>query len=136
MIKNGDINRLRDFLKTEIERRRAHVWYSGVNYNDLGSDDIRTGDRIENGQRNIIKHILGRLKSAISNASDYKEVAAKNQNSGVVNAGDLIDDDHLRLVEVDLFNSGNDCICYSDCTEFKLQQKKKTQRVSCGCVYW
>lgn len=142
LIKNRDINNLRDYLKTEIGRRSRHVWYNGLNTSGIG-DDVRTGDKIIHGQQNDVKTVLGRLKTLITTNTDFKKETAKGVTSRNVNEGDLVETTNLKTIERDLFNSGVDCICYSDCTEFKLAQTQVytytcncQANYSCGCNYW
>ena len=51
-----------------------------------------------------------------------------------MNSGKLVEATDLRDAEHDLLNIGMDCICYSDCTEFRLENN--SQKITCDCVYW
>lgn len=113
------------------------MWYSGLNTSGIG-DDVRTGDKIIHNQQNSVKTVLGRLKTLITTKTDFKEENAKGATSRDVAAGDLVETTNLKTIERDLFNSGVDCICYSDCTEFKLAQKivcTCQANYGCGCNY-
>lgn len=115
LIKNKDINRLRELLKTEINRRAMHVWYSGLNPTELG-DDIQTGDAIDHPQQNNVKSTLQKLKALTTSNTDYKESSAVNVTSNKAKTGDMVETLNLKTIEKDLYWLGDDCICYSDCT--------------------
>ena len=127
LIKNVDINKLRDYLETEIGRRSKHVWYRGLDTSGIG-DDVQTGEKIIHEQQNNVKTVLGRLKTLIGIKGDFKTVYGAGITSRNVKNGDLVETTNLKTIERDLFNSGVDCICYSDCTEFKL-----ARRIVCSC---
>lgn len=137
LIKNKDINRLRDLLKTEINKRAKHVWYSGLNPNELG-EDIQTGDVIDHPQQNNVRSTLQRLKALTNSNTDYKESSAVNVTSREAKTGYMVETSNLKTIEKDLYWLGDDCICYSDCTQFQLYKIypcKCQGHYNCGCVY-
>lgn len=135
LVKNRDINNLRDYLKIEIDRRKLHVWYTGLTYNDIGND-IRSGNSIEHPQQSKLVDILARLKTNINSNTDYKYSAAIKTSAKSVLSGNMVETNNLRKIETDLYAAGRDCICYSDCTQFLMKVKRTcTCNLNCNCNY-
>lgn len=99
-------------------------------------NDVVAEDPIKHQQQNTLNAILDSIRKSIKDNNDYKNNATITKKASNVGSGDMVETENLRYIETDLLNINKDCICYSDCTNFKLVKTQTcTCNINCGCNY-
>ena len=138
-VKNEDINNLRNYISAEQNSRIQHQFYkydSGISAINERLKDVNDEEHVIDIQQNRLLSILTDIKSSIYNDKDYKYTQSYEKIATNVIEKDLIETSNLREIEQDVYNTGVDCICYSDCTNFQLAKKCYcTCNINCNCNY-
>lgn len=121
IVETPDLNKLRQVIQVEIDRRKQHIWYrngkNGITLNGLTLDDVSEGDLIDHPQQNDVAECVNTLNTLINlyNPSDTQN-GQKRTDLPSIPSGKLIETEDLKEIEEALAIVTTDCICYSDCT--------------------
>lgn len=123
IVETPDLNKLRQVIQDEIDRRKQHIWYkdgkNGVTLNDLALDDVSKGDLIDHPQQNDVAECVNTLNTLINlyGPSDTQN-GQKKTGLPPIPSEKLIETEDLKEIEEALKIVTTDCICYSDCTSY------------------
>lgn len=139
-IKNEDINSIRDTIDGETQERLGHIFYSiDGNLSEVADENllnVTDQDVIIHNQQTRLLSVLTDIKSIIYSKEDFRVKRAYYKDARNAHTQDMVETDNLRKIEDDLYYTGCDCICYSDCTQFKLGAGYYcTCNVNCKCNY-
>jgi len=122
------------YLSGEVEQRKKHVWYNNLTLN-VNTDSLR-GQVIETSSQTSLKDLIGGLKGYIQWVNDYSNSETCKNNVKSVQTGDLVETNNYNQLERSLFAANSDCICYSDCTAFRVYKRHAcTCNINCKCNY-
>ena len=141
IISATNINKIQLALSTELEARSKHVLYSQVGtFNDITPH----GEIIDDIQHDDIDEYVVYLNSIVNSNTSFGDttLGKKPLTLTEVLEGDIVQTHQLKNVEKQLSKklkgTTEDCICYSDCTNFYTGSINKwicSCNGNCGCVY-
>lgn len=125
---------VKTYLAGEVEQRRKHLWYTKF----LSRVDTKSlkGEDIEHTQQNKLMDIIASIKGIMTNNKDYGEVKNSRTNIQPVDTGDIIEAPNYNQLETNLQQVNTECICYSDCTSFRVAKRRECLcNINCRCNY-
>ena len=130
-------------LKSEIAARKEHVLYKNVTDSNLS---VTRGDLIDNFQPNTLAECIQKLSKIVNNNSKFGDTHLGNKKTSFANIdeGNIVETDDVKQFNDALSRVNNglnalvqDCICYSDCTNYYSYTKTVCSCVSnYGCGYY
>lgn len=141
-VQDTNLNTLCDLLKHEVRWRHGHPWYSELQMTRLNdgtengnSLSVDTGENVDSVNQTDVRAVLNDLLTLIRKYNDGGSASGVSTSENVV-VGQPIQPPNVKSVEGELYKSGLDCICYSDCVQFQIKVKRScTCNLNCLCNY-
>ena len=137
LIEAIDIESIYQTLSLEISARQQHILYNGAT---SVTGEVKVGDVIDDVQQTSLKTMIENIGKIVNSNKLFGDTSlgTKLTSLNSVSEGDEVKTTDIRPLSkaisrvVDAANAlVQDCICYSDCTNYYTFQR---QVGGCGCV--